>query len=169
MKRVAVAVNAFILTVSIAVLHTVVFLGSAYLISPGHLLIPRPLPASVILDLLILCVLPAMFIAIAYVMAYIWLKHMRFLNSFLNIVPLILLVAMIFAIDNTFGHAVRNFSEREFFSYTTPSGTAFVFPNVSRLLLVAIFASIILAVLRREFEAYRPADSSVLSKKVVKA
>jgi len=167
MKRVA--VNAFVLTTSIAILYTVTLLGGAYLLSPSHLLIPRPFPAVVILDILILCVLPAMFVAATYVLTYIWLKNKDLLNSFLNIMPLILLVTVIFAVDNTFRHAVREFSESEFLSYTTPAGIAFVFPNIGRIWLVAIFASIILAVLKCEFmpNILATPSSGALSEEVV--
>jgi len=167
------AVNTFILMTCVAILHTVVFFGGAYLLSPGHLLIPRPLPTATILDLLILCVLPAIFTSAAYVATFILFKDLKIehINSFLNIMPLILLISVILAVDDIFGHAVRDFSERDFFSYTTLLGTAFVFPNISRIWLVAIFVSIILSILKQEFvPTCKPTtlNSGAHSKKVAK-
>ena len=143
-----IVVNAFILTVSIAVLHTIVFLGTAYLLSPGHLLIPRSLSGSIALDIFIICVLPAVLISAAYVLISIWAKRIDFLKFFMNILPLILLVTVIFAVDDTFRYAVRDFDERDFFSYANPAGIAFVFPNTMRIWFMAIITTIILAALK---------------------
>jgi len=148
MKRLA--VNSFVLLVSVVVLHSITYLGSAFLLSADHLLIPRSLPSSVVLDILVLCVLPAVFIATAYVLLCFWSKGKEFLNSLLNLMPLVLLVAVILAVDDTFGRAVRNFGERDFYSYTS-TGIAFVFPNTGRTWLIVFFASIVLVILKREF------------------
>jgi len=144
-------VNTFVLLVSVVVLHSITYLGSAFLFSADHLLIPRSLPSSVVLDILILCVLPAVFIATAYVLLCVCLQGKEFLNSLLNLIPHILLVAVTLTVDDTFSRVVRDFSERDFFSYTTSAGIAFVFPNIGRTWFVVIFASIILSVLKREF------------------
>jgi len=65
-------------------------------------------------------------------------------NSFLNIAPLVMLVVVILSVDNTFSHSIRDYSKPEFFSYHVPEDTVFVFPNITRIILLVAFITVAL-------------------------
>jgi len=67
-------INSSILFFGIMVLNASVFIGDTYLIAPNQLLIPNPLPASVIVDLLVLCVFPGLLFAATYLWSTIKLS-----------------------------------------------------------------------------------------------
>jgi len=151
MKRIV--SNTFIILISTTALLVVSFLGTGYLLAPNYLMLPHSIPAAVNLDILILCVLPCILFSTLYFFLFVLYKDNidSAVLSFLNKVPLVMLVTVILAIDNTFSHSTRDFGNSEFIGYYTPEGTVFVFPNTTRIILVVLLITVALVYAQKIF------------------
>jgi len=152
MKRIT--FNSSILFLSVAVLHTVAFVSGRFLIVPHQVLVPSSLSASVIMDLLVLCILPGLLVTVAY---RCFLRKFAqkcseqgvtqsFIGQVLYIFPAVLFIAVTVATIDTLRHSMP-FTASGFWGIVAPIGTVIVFPNAMQIwVLTAIFTLLLTAV-----------------------
>jgi len=140
--------NAFILLISVFVLRLPAFLERRYFISPNHLRIPRPLPGAFVVDVVILCVLPALLISMAYMIASILFKNKNGASFLLRIFPVTLLATTVIMANSNFIYAEFDYSSVDFFSFFNPVGTVLIFPHIVHILIITIAVVFIIIVMK---------------------